>query len=44
METTIFATVLRSGEGSIHIWDRRERVCLFHVYGGFVQIHGMDEG
>ena len=31
METTIFATVLRSGEVSLHIWYRRERVCLFHV-------------
>lgn len=32
-ETTTFATVLRSSEVPLHF---RERVCLFHVYGGFV--------
>ena len=36
MKTTTFASVLRSSEVSLYIWYRRERVCLFHVYGGFV--------
>ena len=31
METTIFATVLRFSEVSLHILVQRERVCLFHV-------------
>ena len=31
METITFAIVLSSSEVSLHIWYRREPVCLFHV-------------